>query len=208
LHDELGRLDAAVEESRLAYDLDPLSFIIVDRHAQHLGMVRRFEEALAVNERAAALRNFDWMPNLGERAMMLVALGRTTEAIEVARSVRQNSSSWPRWTADADAVWVLRRCSLQQEGDDDATQLLQTLPEKSYVRGFVLANAGRLAEALPYLERTPVVFRRNLFWSQNWDEWRDDPRFLQLMVKLGCANEYKVARQTLSRMLKEQDTKK
>jgi TolB-like protein/Tfp pilus assembly protein PilF len=208
LLDELGRLDAAVEENRLACELDPLGFIILDRYAQHLAMVRRFEEALAVNERAAALRTDVWMPNLGERALVLVALGRANEAIEVARSVRQNSSSWPRWTADADAVWVLRRCGLPQEADEYATQLLQTLAEKSYVRGFVLANAGRFAEALPYLERLPVVFRRNLFWSQNWDEWRDDPRFPQLLAKLGCADEYKVARQTLSRMLRERATSK
>jgi adenylate cyclase len=208
LLDELGHLDAAVEENRLACELDPLGFIILDRYAQHLALAHRFEEGLALNKRAAALRTDVWVPNLGERAMMLVALGRTKEAIEVARLVRQNSSSWPRWSADADALWVLRRCGLSREADDIATQLLQTLPEKSYVRGFALANAGRFAEALPYLERTPVVFRRNLFWSQNWNEWRDDSRFLQLMVKLGCANEYKVARETLSRMLKEQDTKK
>src|SRR4029077_179848 len=77
LLDVLGRLDAAVEENRLACDLDPLSFIIVDRYAQHLALTGRFEEGLAVNERAAALRTDLWMPNLGERAMMLTVLGRT-----------------------------------------------------------------------------------------------------------------------------------
>ena len=41
-----------------------------------------------------------------------------------------------------------------------------------------------------------------------WDPWRDDPRFQQLMVKLGCVAEYKVARETLARMLKEQAAKK
>ena len=105
-------------------------------------------------------------------------------------------------------MWVLRRCGLPQEADEYATQLLQTLAEKSYVRGFVLANAGRFAEALPYLERSPVLIRRNFFWGENWDEWRGDPRFLPLMEKLGCANEYTVARQTLSRMLKERGAAK
>jgi len=63
-------------------------------------------------------------------------------------------------------------------------------------------------EALPYLERTPVIFRRNLFWSQNWNDFRSGPRFLQLMDKIGCANEYKVARETLSKMLAQQSTAK
>jgi TolB-like protein/tetratricopeptide (TPR) repeat protein len=203
LLDALGRLDEAVEENRLAYELDPLGFIIVDRYAQHLELVHRFEEALTFNERAAALRADIWMPNQGERATILLALGRTKEAIEVARSIQQSSSNWPRWTADADAVWVLHRGGVPQEAESYAAQLLQTLPEKSYVRGMVLANIGRFAEALPYLERSPVLIRRNFFWSENWDEWRGDPRFLALMEKLGCANEYTVARQTLSRMLKE-----
>ncbi len=208
LLDELGRLDEAVEENRLAYELDPLGFIIVDRYAQHLELVRRFEEALTFNERAAALRADIWMPNQGERAMILLALGRTKEAIEVARSIQRSSSNWPRWTADADAVWVLHQGGVPQEAESYAAQLLQTLPEKSYVRGMVLANIGRFAEALPFLERSPVLIRRNFFWGGNWDEWRSDPRFLQLMEKLGCANEYTVARQTLSRMLKERSAAK
>jgi len=208
LLDELGRLDEAVEENRLAYELDPLGFIIVDRYAQHLELVHRFEEALTFNERAAALRADIWMPNQGERATILLALGRTKEAIEVARSIQRSSSKWPRWTADADAVWVLHRGGVPQEAESYAAQLLQTLPEKSYVRGMVLANIGRFAEALPYLERSPVLIRRNFFWSENWDEWRSDPRFLSLMEKLGCANEYTVARQTLSRMLKERGAAK
>jgi hypothetical protein len=78
-------------------------------------------------------------------------------------------------------VWVLHRGGVPQEAESYAAQLLQTLPEKSYVRGMVLANIGRFAEALP---------------------------FLPLMEKLGCANEYTVARQTLSRMLKERGAAK
>jgi adenylate cyclase len=206
--DARGQLDAAVEENRLAYELDPLAFIIVDRYAQHLAMAHRFEDALALNQRAAALRTDVWIPNVGERAMTLVALGRNKEAVELARVIRQNSSNWPRWTADAEAEWVLRRCGLVQEADDYAKQLLQTLPQQSYLRGFVLAEVGRFDEALPYLERTPVIFRRNLYWGQNWDHWRNDPRFLQLMVKIGCASQYKIARETLSRMLAQQSAAK
>jgi TolB-like protein/Tfp pilus assembly protein PilF len=206
--DSYGRLDAASEENRLACELDPLGFIILDRYAEHLVLAHRFEEALAVNERAVALRTDIWMPNRGERALILFALGRNKEAVTAARSVRQNPANWPRWTADADAVWVLRACGLVQEADGYTAELLRTLPEKSCVRGFVLAHAGRLDEATPYFERAPVLVRQTLFWEQTLDPWREDPCFQQLLVKLDCAQEYKVACETPARMLKEQEAKK
>jgi len=41
-----------------------------------------------------------------------------------------------------------------------------------------------------------------------FDPYRDDPRFLQLLVKLNCVEEHKVARGTWARMLKEQEPKR
>jgi hypothetical protein len=41
-----------------------------------------------------------------------------------------------------------------------------------------------------------------------FDPYRDDPRFQQILVKLNCVEEYKVARATLTRLLKEQPGKK
>ena len=58
-------------------------------------------------------------------------------------------------------------------------------------------------EALPSLEHTPPLTRRLFFGDALFDPWRDDPRFQQLLVKLNCAAEHQVARETLTRMLKE-----
>ena len=81
--------------------------------------------------------------------------------------------------------------------------LLPRLPADSYLRGLALASLDRWDEAMPYLERTPPGVNSIYFWNPIWDRWRDDPRFLRLMEKLGCMAEYKVARATLKRMQQE-----
>ena len=48
----------------------------------------------------------------------------------------------------------------------------------------------------------------SLYWAPMWDSLRDDVQFQRWLVTIGCAAEYKVARETQARMLKEQAAKK
>ncbi len=198
--DATGHFDQALAESRLATELDPLGFMIVDRYSHHLAYAGRFAEALTSAERAATLRPDSFMPNLGVRATLLLSLDRKTEAIDLARSVRHTLTKWPRWNADADALAVLEECGLAEEAKAYAAELLEMLPSASYVRGFVLAHLGRFDEAVPFLLRAPVIQRRSYFYDRFWDRWRGDPRFLQFIEKLGAAAEYRSARETLTRV--------
>ena len=72
----------------------------------------------------------------------------------------------------------------------------------------MLGALGRFEEASPFLAHSPSPTSRELFWNKIWDPWRDDPRFTQLISKRGHTAEYKVARETLARMLKEREAKK
>ena len=72
------------------------------------------------------------------------------------------------------------------------------------MRGYVLCAMGNFEEGLAGLENAPTVVQGRLDWLPMLDPVRETPRFQQLLVKLGCAEEYKVARTTLARMLKEQ----
>jgi len=38
-----------------------------------------------------------------------------------------------------------------------------------------------------------------------WDEWRDDPRFHEMISELGYTVVYKLARETLARLVQEQE---
>jgi len=201
-----GRLALSLDEHRRAGELDPLSFIIIDRIAEELRFAGHFTEAIESSRRAAELRTDIFIPNLGTRVMALLALGRQAQAIELARTIRQAATLRPRWNSDGYAIWALERAGLKQEAADYAAEIIK-LPEERYVRGFALVALGRFAEALPSLEHTPPITRRLLFWDAMFDPWRDDPRFQQLLVKLNCAAEYQVARQTLTRMLKEREAK-
>jgi tetratricopeptide (TPR) repeat protein len=203
-----GRLDLALEEMHKAEELDPLAFITIDRCAEMRILAHRYEEALATNLRAASLRPDPFLPNLGNRTELLTLLGRQKEAVEVARAIRQNPSQRTRWFADGYAIWTLARAGLTKEAAEYADQLITRPGSEGYVRGFVLVALGRFEEALPFLARTPPVGNRLLYWDVMFDPYRDDPRFQQVLVNLHCVEEYKVARATLTRLLKEQPGKK
>src|SRR5207244_4087330 len=113
--------------------------------------------------------------------------GSKAAAISAAREVRRLWPQPPRWFADADAIWVLHQAGLREEAGEYAARLLKDLPAHYSHRGLVLAAVGRFEEALPFLERSGTMARRNLFWDPIFDPFRDDPRFAQLMATLGCA---------------------
>jgi serine/threonine protein kinase/TolB-like protein/tetratricopeptide (TPR) repeat protein len=199
-----GKLDAALARLEQASESDPLWFPNLQIYNWELAFARRFERALEINERAKALRADVFVPLWGERARILLARGRTDEAVEAAQYIRQNSGVTPRWHADGVAIWVLRRAGREQAAAGYAAERFAQWAPADYRRGFVLAALGQFDEALPYLERTPVVLFRALYWEEMWEPWRGDPRFQQLFVKLGCAAEYAVARATFERLAGEQ----
>lgn len=203
-----GKLDQSLAAYERASTLDPFWFINLHRQAWLLARARRFDEALRVNEQAASLLKDAHMPNQALRALILLELGQKKEAAEAARLVTQRPDKEPRWQADSDAIWVLRQAGFEKEASDHARRLFKKLPADSYNRGFVLAALGRLDEALPFLERTPVTPSRGFLWDAMWDPWRDDPRFQQLLVKLGRLEDYNTARSTLARTARQTDPAK
>ena len=104
---------------------------------------------------------------------------------------------------DTAAIWVLNRAGLREEANALAQEALRPLAPNSYQRGFLLGALGQFEEALPFLERTPPVPRRRLYWDAMWDQWRNDPRFTRLVEKLGCTAENERAREDLARFAAE-----
>jgi TolB-like protein/DNA-binding LytR/AlgR family response regulator/tetratricopeptide (TPR) repeat protein len=190
-----GRLDDALQTYERAIDLDPLSFINVDRHAAMLALAGRFEAALVVNQRAATLRPDVFVGNLSQRAPILLALGRTKEAIAIARLVRQTGRELRfRRNSDADAIFTLHAAGLPKEAADYAAEILAGLPPENYLTGFILGAIGSFAEAFPALERTPVIMLPQLYWARMWEPVRHHEQFENLIAKIGRTQEYHLAR--------------
>jgi len=202
-----GRLDEALAEIDQAIQLDPLSVAALSTRLRFLLMAGRVPEALTVVEKMQALRPAFFL-YIGVRAQALLAAGRRDEALAAARSIVASPDREVRYVSDALAVYVLRMLGHEAEAVAHVDNLLPRLPADSYLRGVVLAALDRWDEAMPYLERTPPGMCEIFFWNPMWDRWREDPRFTRLLEKLGCIEEYKVARATQARMLKEQEAKK
>lgn len=190
-----GEMDRALAAYEKAIELDPLSFINLDRYAAMLALAGRFPEALAANERAASLRPDVFVGNLSQRGPILLALGRTDEAIAAARLVRRTARDAPfRRNSDADAVFVLHRAGFHAEAEDYAAEVLARLPTENYLRGFLLAAVGRFAEAIPQVECLPAIMLPQLYWSEIWHPFRAQPAFFDLIARLGRTDEYRRAR--------------
>lgn len=181
-----GRLAEALDVYHRAIALDPLNFINLDRHAAMLALAGRHAEALDASERAAALRPDLFVGNLAQRAPILLALGRTADALAAARAVRTHATTAPfRRNADSDAIFVLHQTGYRDEAAAHAAEVLARLPADNYLRGFVLSALGRFAEALPALAHTPSIMLPQLYWSPLWAPARPTPAFRQLLAQLG-----------------------
>lgn len=192
-----GRLNRALVEHEKAIARDPLSFINLDRYAAMLALAGRLDEALETNERAATLRPGVFVGNLSQRALILLALGHTNEAISAARTVRRvGRDRRYRRNADADAIFVLHQTGATAEAAEYAAEVLRRLPPDNYLRGFVLAAIERHAEAVPFLTRTPVIMLPQLYWSRLWDAAREGPEFQDLLRRIGRNAEFQRARET------------
>ncbi len=202
-----GRLDLAIAAYRRAAELEPLSPYILWDLAWELMHVRRFDEALALVERAEALTPAGSARLSLRRAQLLLELGRKAEAEIALRVYLESFRTGSNSQFANEAVWCLKALGSPAEREHWTTVLLRQYPD-SFARGAILLMLGREEEAYRLLEKTPAIFMQQLYWAPAFDPVRDTPRFQQLLVKLGCAAEYKVARETQARMLKEQEAKK
>ncbi len=203
-----GRLDAGLTALERSITLDPLSFVTLVNYTTQLNLAQRYEDVLAVAERARALLTAMHAPLEGARAIALLGLGRNDEAVAAARLVLQEKSFAMRWWAGEEALFVLR-----QVGDPgEATAALRTmqaaLPPDNLAHGQLLHAVGHFDEALPFLEQTSPAFFARFHFQIIWDDVREDPRFHRLLAKLGCEAEYRVGRDTLARMLKQREAAK
>ncbi len=202
-----GQIERAVEDLRRSLRLDPLSPMPMWTLAGDLNFAQQAAEALQLSERSLQLRP-DFSPVLAEKAISCWILRRPEEAIATAREIVRNFDTSPvRWWCDSDAIHLLRQAGLEAEAKAHGERVFARTAPGDYRRAYVLAALGRGREALEALSELPTVAFIRLYLHPMWDPVRDDPRFQQTLARLGCAEEYKVARETMKRMRKESAAK-
>jgi len=205
LRGNTGHLDELLAGMDKAIEIDPLAFITLTSHTIFLAFAGRYEQALALSDRALAQREEIFIPLYGNRAYVLLGLGRKEEALAAARTVLNNPQLQPRWWLDANALYVLCRTGFAAEAEADATRIRAGLPPRSQLHAAICAAIGRPDEALSLLAANGVGSSviASLFYSEIWDEARADPRFASVITKLGFDADYRLARATQARMLQE-----
>ena len=203
-----GRLDTALEYYQRALQLDPLSVFMVRDVVRELTYAHRFREAIEVQQRfeAAAPQDAPLLVNHFYAQIQLGMLERATAELK-ARLPTFAPESFPG-PGIVEWVFHLREAKLEAESEALAKQLLSHYGPDTYIHALVLMARGRTEEALPLLKPFPPGSQDRLYWSPMFDPVREDPRFLRKVEELGVAAEYKVARETLARMIKEQAAKK
>jgi len=194
-----GRLDDALTEVNQAIELDPLSVTARYTRGRFLIHARRFAEALADLNQVQVLRP-DMLAPSGLKTTALLALGKPEEALAAARTVVAGNETELRLNADFEAIGVLSRTGHADEAAAHLVRLQKRLPENCYIIGLALGAQGKWDDALPFLEQIPPTMWYILYWHPTWDRWRDEPRFQQLVAKLGCNTEYQAARASLARI--------
>jgi TolB-like protein len=173
----MGRIDEAKEELRVAAELDPFSTRIADNRALISLMAGRYSEALALYDRALAVRA-DNVQATTQKAITLAHLGRGQEAAGLIQALAAS-----QWRTQENRVDVLAQAGLR----DEAEPLTAALKMQRYERARMLLLLGKPAEGLAALDADVVLSQA----VQQWlylpviDPIRGEPAFAKFLATLG-----------------------
>ena len=204
----LGRFDEAIADLERAISLDPLATTALFTYARFIFAAGQTQEALAPMERAIALRPSFFPAAHSTRALFLLRLGRTDEALAEARLVRQNRAAPTRWWADGDALYVLKQAGAPGEAEAYLSELRGRLPADSHLLGYALLAMGESNEAWRLLAGTNPISWTQLFWAPMMEPHHNTPPLRDLFKRLGALEHYDRARTTIARLRQEQEAKK
>jgi serine/threonine protein kinase/tetratricopeptide (TPR) repeat protein len=183
-----GRFEEALEQFRLAHQLDPLSLIIQTATGWTYYYARRFEDATRV-QRGTLEMDSTFAVAHRILGMALEKLGRFDEAIEEARRAADLSGGGTLYTTDL--AHVLAAAGRHEDARKVVAQL-EADSVNRYVGPYGLAATylalGDRDRALSGLEE---ALRQRSHWltfldlDPDFDSLRDEPRFIEIAGRVG-----------------------
>jgi TolB-like protein/DNA-binding winged helix-turn-helix (wHTH) protein/Tfp pilus assembly protein PilF len=183
----VGRADEAIAEIRKAQALDPLSAVIATDLGKELYFVRRYDEALVELRRALELDpNFvsahNWISDtLLEKRLYndaIAELEKTKPFKEERVYIRQTAYLYARSGRRAEARAALAK----------SLQLSKGKQVSSGAVALTYAALGEKNESFEWLEKAYTdrsSFMTSLKYWSVFDPWRGDPRFSDLLRRVG-----------------------
>lgn len=179
-----GRLNEAIEQDRLAMDLDPLSLIINWNAAATLIHARRYDEAIAQANRAIQLDPLSPLPHgtLARAYEQTGEFGKELDAFEKLMPMGMHGGILAKLRegyakGGAAGYW---RTTLEMQ--------LAAKPQDNVRIAMVYTKLGERDKAFTYLERAyaehsgDMVF---IYMEPGFDPIRDDPRYRALIRRIG-----------------------
>ena len=183
----LCRHDEALAEMEHAHRLDPLYNIGGALHGQSLYLARRYPEAIDHLRRELQVNPNFWIAHI-QLGRSLAQVGRYDEALEAFRKARETGGT----TQTLSLAGYTYAVSGRRGEAERVLREMSTLGEKSYVPPYNLAlvhhGLGNTDEALRWLEKAYVDRDTHMIMlaaDPKWDSLRADPRFADLIKRMG-----------------------
>ena len=184
----MGRYDEAIEQIRLAYDIDPLSTVVSNSLAFKLYLARRYDEA--INQYLKTIetdKNFAMShAELGlaylEKAMYAEAIAEIQKAVEISKG-------------NTKILAMLAQAYAATGKTSDARRILAELENgRTYVSHYEIAilyvRLGDYDQAFRWLERSYDERNNSLIFIKSdtrLDRLRKEPRFIDLLRRMGLS---------------------
>ncbi len=172
-----GRIDEALAEYQRAVELDPLFSRLADNYSQSLVCAGRLEEALIYADRALTLQPEN-MQALGLKASTLARLGRSVEAMALARTLESRGGYAASWAANTFAL----------AGDRAAAERVLKQRPLSSIDPITLGALGRHDEVIASIQSGMLSanISAGIYYFPTFDPIRQDPRFLKALADSGA----------------------
>ena len=191
----VGRNEESLAITREAQALDPVSSATATHIGMHLLWLRRYDEAIAVLERALKVDS-TWKRTHVVLARAYLAKGRAEDALPL---LRMTGYEYAAFEPEAILTYGLGVAGHTAEARA-RVEKMETLARGAYVRPIDLVVAhlgvGDTARALDWMERVPED-RGSMFFLISeplFDPIRDTPRYQRVLERLGLAEAARRAR--------------
>jgi len=188
----VGRLDAALEQALMAFELDPDSAVIASRVALSYSWLGRSEKAAEFFERARRLGDEGTTHLLGW-ALFLAREGQTERSSEIAKIAASHAGIPPEWIDPVIAGMLDEEMTVVAlRAVNETTAAGQMPPQIEVVARIWLGDIDGAMKVSELLEQPGEAFEMDLLWIPEFEPLRRHRDFPGLMERLGIVEHWRL----------------